>query len=49
MEMRRDVDPWVRAMGVLAGDATDGLCGAFGNWEGLRYGLLGFPKFDTQI
>ena len=35
-EMRRAPDPRVRAMGVLAGDASDGLCGAFGNWEGLR-------------
>ena len=35
-EMRRAPDPRVRAMGVLAGDATDGMCGAFGNWEGLR-------------
>ena len=34
--MRRAADPRVRAMGVLAGDATDGMCGAFGNWEGLR-------------
>jgi hypothetical protein len=34
--MRRESDPRVRAMGVLAGDATDGMCGAFGNWEGLR-------------
>jgi hypothetical protein len=36
LEMRRESDPRVRAMGVLAGDATDGMCGAFGNWEGLR-------------
>ena len=35
-EMRRDDDPRVRAMGVLVGDATDGLVGAFGHWEGLR-------------
>ena len=34
MEMRRAKDPRVRALGVLASNETDGLCGAFGNWEG---------------
>ena len=33
--MRRHDDPRVRAMGVLVGNASDGLVGAFGHWEGL--------------
>jgi hypothetical protein len=34
-KMRRHDDPRVRAMGVLCGNASDGLVGAFGHWEGL--------------
>ena len=34
-KMRRDDDPRIRAMGVLCGNASDGLVGAFGHWEGL--------------
>jgi hypothetical protein len=35
-EMRKHKDPRVRAMGVLVGNATDGIVGAFGHWEGLE-------------
>ena len=32
-KMRRHEDPRVRAMGVLCGNASDGLVGAFGHWR----------------
>jgi len=34
-KMRRHHDPRVRAMGVLCGNSSDGLVGAYGHWEGL--------------
>ena len=34
--MRKSEDPRVRAMGILAGDASDGVVGFLGHWEGLE-------------